>query len=187
MSARDFLAEVDAVTPYLTARCVTDARDFLAEVDAAAGLTAGEKARISALLVGEIKFEAAEARERRAYYQRREAREEARREAAERERVRRARQHPRRRCKGYRKHLPGLLAAQSDACALCGRRIERASAHVDHIVPVSRWPEGVHGLHARTNLRATCAPCNLRRGNTIDPARDDVGGFLPLVLTGAAR
>lgn len=53
---------------------------------------------------------------------------------------------------GYtcRVQLPGICTTQA--------------SHADHIVPKSKG-----GADILTNLRAACGPCNLARGNGLDP------------------
>jgi 5-methylcytosine-specific restriction endonuclease McrA len=50
-------------------------------------------------------------------------------------------------------------------CTLCGRR---PSTQVDHILPLSQYPELAH---ERTNLRGSCARCNARRGAAMTNGR----------------
>lgn len=49
-----------------------------------------------------------------------------------------------------------ILDRDQYTCQLCGARAE----HIDHITPLS---EG--GTSRASNLRATCAPCNLTRAS----------------------
>ena len=53
-----------------------------------------------------------------------------------------------------------LLLEQGFACGLCGETITAETAHVDHIVPVSKG-----GGNEKANLQATCPACNLAKGN----------------------
>ena len=66
---------------------------------------------------------------------------------------------------GYQRWRGTLLMEQAFACALCGETITAKTAHVDHIVPVSKWPEGKPGLNSKKNLQAACPACNLRKGD----------------------
>ena len=63
--------------------------------------------------------------------------------------------------KGYARWRGTLLLEQGFACALCGELITAEVAHVDHIVPVSRG-----GSSDKSNLQATCPPCNMRKGSS---------------------
>ena len=64
--------------------------------------------------------------------------------------------------RGYRKHLPQLIAHQRNLCAICKKRLPKnpSKVHVDHIVHVSNG-----GGNDPVNLRATHARCNLSRHN----------------------
>ena len=70
---------------------------------------------------------------------------------------------------GYRKHLATLLLRQGFHCALCGGIIaeedRRHKAEVDHVVPVSKWPEGKPGVHEIENLQAVHRHCNASKGD----------------------
>jgi len=64
--------------------------------------------------------------------------------------------------------LRARVLAEESACAICGRELDMSlpRAHprapqVDHIIPVSVAPELVM---VRSNCRAVCRACNLRRG-----------------------
>jgi len=49
-------------------------------------------------------------------------------------------------------------------CYLCGKKLELAEIHIDHVVPLSR-----DGTHTAANLRVTCASCNLKKARyTLD-------------------
>lgn len=49
---------------------------------------------------------------------------------------------------------------QKGCCLLCSNSIEVKGAHIDHIKPISKFPELNLTL---SNLQVTCAPCNLRK------------------------
>ncbi|MDE0200211.1 MAG: HNH endonuclease signature motif containing protein [Caldilineaceae bacterium] len=62
---------------------------------------------------------------------------------------------------GYRHHLPDLIREQNGKCGICGRLLpvrRRDLVHVDHIRPIH-----LGGTHAKRNLRAVHAKCNLSR------------------------
>jgi 5-methylcytosine-specific restriction endonuclease McrA len=52
-----------------------------------------------------------------------------------------------------------IVARDGGRCGICGRPVDRAELHFDHIVPLS-----LGGAHAPWNLRVTHAGCNLRKG-----------------------
>jgi 5-methylcytosine-specific restriction endonuclease McrA len=51
-----------------------------------------------------------------------------------------------------------LIYQQRGICFICGRRLDPADVHADHIVEVSRG-----GSNHIVNLRAVHAECNLKR------------------------
>ncbi|MDE0142993.1 MAG: HNH endonuclease [Caldilineaceae bacterium] len=64
---------------------------------------------------------------------------------------------------GYRHHIHDLIREQNEKCAICGRRLpshrhDLGLVHVDHIRPLH-----LGGTHAKRNLRAVHAKCNLSR------------------------
>ena len=70
--------------------------------------------------------------------------------------------NPHRRSDRLRRRLPALISAQAHRCGLCAKPLpsDLAAIHIDHIVPLSQ------GGHSRlSNLQATHAACNLRKGN----------------------
>ncbi|MEO1132239.1 MAG: HNH endonuclease signature motif containing protein [Cyanobacteria bacterium J06639_1] len=52
---------------------------------------------------------------------------------------------------------------QKGCCSICQNSIEVKGAHIDHIKPISTFPELNLSL---SNLRVTCADCNLRKGSS---------------------
>lgn len=55
---------------------------------------------------------------------------------------------------------PKIIERDQRTCYLCGR-IELADneIHLDHVIPLSRG-----GAHSETNIKVTCAPCNISKG-----------------------
>lgn len=62
--------------------------------------------------------------------------------------------------KAYRRNREAALRRDDYTCQTCGAPATEA----DHILPVSKG-----GGHDLTNLRASCLPCNRRRGNRPTP------------------
>ena len=62
-----------------------------------------------------------------------------------------------------------ILSANGGTCFYCS---DRASEHLDHVVPISRG-----GSHSYGNLVGACAPCNLSKHNkfVIEWRRDSMG------------
>ena len=54
---------------------------------------------------------------------------------------------------------------EEPTCYLCGKR---SSTVVDHVLPLSRFPELAH---VRSNLRGACQICNGRKGSRMRRAR----------------
>lgn len=56
--------------------------------------------------------------------------------------------------------------AQGGCCALekCGKPIQLKGSHIDHILPLSRFP---HLAVDTQNLRITCPDCNIAKSNKI--------------------
>lgn len=51
---------------------------------------------------------------------------------------------------------------QQQCCAICERSIDLKWSHIDHIKPISKYPE----LHLDlNNLQVTCPDCNVRKSN----------------------
>lgn len=55
------------------------------------------------------------------------------------------------------------IQRQNCQCAYCGQKIDFYTAQMDHIVP----RKGVGSTNTMDNLVATCAKCNLEKGNTL--------------------
>ncbi len=54
--------------------------------------------------------------------------------------------------------------AQGGCCAICSELIKLRGSHIDHILPLSRFPD----LAVDTqNLRITCPDCNIAKSNRI--------------------
>ncbi len=51
---------------------------------------------------------------------------------------------------------------QNGCCAMCNKAIECKGSHIDHIKPLSKFPELATDLK---NLRIACADCNTAKGN----------------------
>lgn len=49
---------------------------------------------------------------------------------------------------------------ESIQCHWCGKVVSGTKAHIDHIIAISK-----HGNHTSSNLCASCAACNLKKGN----------------------
>ena len=62
---------------------------------------------------------------------------------------------------GRRRDIQRAYIIQRDksTCYLCGEVCSPAEIHLDHVVPLSRG-----GSHDESNLRVSCAPCNLSKG-----------------------
>ena len=56
-----------------------------------------------------------------------------------------------------------LYEAQGGRCNFCGRKIDKAYFHVNHLTPVSR-----NGSDRPKNLQLLCGPCNTRKGDQTD-------------------
>ena len=52
---------------------------------------------------------------------------------------------------------------QQGCCAICKVPIEYNGSHIDHIKPISKFPE--EALETN-NMQITCPPCNLGKGNS---------------------
>jgi 5-methylcytosine-specific restriction endonuclease McrA len=53
---------------------------------------------------------------------------------------------------------------QREKCAICGDPISLLGSHIDHIKPMSQFPE----LALKTdNLQITCPACNQKKGQTV--------------------
>lgn len=68
------------------------------------------------------------------------------------------------------RHVPkrlryDILKAANGRCALCGQSGADAELHVDHIKPVSKYPELVNDIN---NLQCLCADCNLGKSDRDD-------------------
>jgi hypothetical protein len=53
-----------------------------------------------------------------------------------------------------------LFERDGGRCGICGKKVEKAVASVDHILPISKG-----GLHSYANVRLAHQLCNYRRGN----------------------
>ena len=66
---------------------------------------------------------------------------------------------------GYQRWRGTLVLRQRFKCAICGELLDQETAHVDHVIPVSKWPPGKPGVDAIENLQATHGACNMGKGN----------------------
>lgn len=55
-----------------------------------------------------------------------------------------------------------IIARDDSTCYLCGKRCAPDEIHLDHVIPLSKG-----GPHTRDNLRVACAPCNIRKADTL--------------------
>lgn len=53
-----------------------------------------------------------------------------------------------------------VRSKKSIPCYYCGKSISGKSAHIDHVIAISK-----HGNHASNNLCASCPECNFSKGN----------------------
>ena len=56
-----------------------------------------------------------------------------------------------------------LHRAQGGRCVYCGRKLQMALSHIDHITPVAQG-----GPNARDNMQLLCPGCNTRKGDRTD-------------------
>ena len=76
-----------------------------------------------------------------------------------------------------------LWLKQRRRCKHCHRKRELNEFHIDHIQPLSKYPE--KALNPR-NLQLLCGPCNLSKGAKEKPKQSNKGAVLGLGLTTAA-
>ena len=55
-----------------------------------------------------------------------------------------------------------LSILQQGRCAICGFPLDPRRLHGDHLIQFARG-----GSNVITNMRLTCTPCNLKRGNKL--------------------
>ena len=53
---------------------------------------------------------------------------------------------------------------QKGRCAMCNQAIQQKGSHIDHIQPLSKFPELATDIK---NLRIACAECNTAKGNKV--------------------
>ena len=74
---------------------------------------------------------------------------------------------------GYARHRGRLCMEQAMACGICGHLLGDEKAHVDHIIPVARWPQGLPGIDHVANLQAAHPSCNSSKGDKLmEPVLD---------------
>ena len=56
-----------------------------------------------------------------------------------------------------------LYRGQGGRCVYCGRKLQMALSHIDHITPVAQG-----GTNARDNMQLLCPGCNTRKGDRTD-------------------
>ena len=61
-----------------------------------------------------------------------------------------------------RRRMKRLLERDERTCWLCGGRVHRKNATMDHIIPVS-----LGGAHSLDNLKLAHRHCNQARGNAV--------------------
>lgn len=96
----------------------------------------------------------------------------------------REKERARRKRKDYRpykhKRRQYVIARDGGRCQVCRCRVvldrpnHPRAAEVDHIIPVSLWPEGQPGVNKPTNLRLLCRTCNLAKSNGTAPGGDQL-------------
>ena len=52
---------------------------------------------------------------------------------------------------------------QKQCCAICQNKIELKGSHIDHIQPISRYPELCLDM---SNLQIACLSCNTKKSNS---------------------
>lgn len=55
-----------------------------------------------------------------------------------------------------------IIARDDSMCWICKRTVPEHEIHLDHVIPISKG-----GKHDPENVKVTCAPCNLWKGNRI--------------------
>lgn len=55
-----------------------------------------------------------------------------------------------------------IILRDKSICYLCGKTCEPNEIHLDHVIPLSKG-----GEHSATNLRVACAPCNIRKSDSV--------------------
>lgn len=55
-----------------------------------------------------------------------------------------------------------IIRRDDSTCYMCHRKLGKRDIHLDHVRPVTRG-----GSHTEDNIKVSCRPCNLRKGNRL--------------------
>lgn len=55
-----------------------------------------------------------------------------------------------------------IIDRDHSTCHICGKQCQPENIHLDHVIPLSKG-----GEHSRANVKVACAPCNIRKSDTM--------------------